>query len=179
MSIFSPTNLSFGIKCMQLLPNGLVGAFMSLDFLHKQVQRDFAAKSRYPAWVPTTLGLCRLTQAALNWIAGGAYVPAAQLLFSFQLGVAACAHMLLDDNTPTALAAPTVFFAGSLTLQYLTGAMPWPNILILHPALAAVGFPLAVFMTALSPEKACVLALSPLSWRAAALDPKHFSKRPF
>ena len=112
---------------MQLLPNGLGGAFMSLDFLHKQVQRDFAAKSRYPAWVPTTLGLCRLTQAALNWIAGGAYVPAAQLLFNFQLG---------GRNTST---IPVALF----TSLYDGGATNWPYVASLGTAYV---LPLAILI---------------------------------
>lgn len=79
---------------MQLLPNGLGGAFMSLDFLHHRVQHNINERVRLPAWLPTALGLYKLTQTALNWIAGGAYVPFAQLMFSFQLGEAAWANQV-------------------------------------------------------------------------------------
>ena len=73
------------LKCLQLLPNGLGGSMMSLDFLHGMVRKDMVPKMGFPAWFPTALGFYKLTQAALNWIAGGAYMPVAQAMMAFQV----------------------------------------------------------------------------------------------
>ena len=51
MSFVSAASLTFGLRCLQLVPNGVGGTLMSLDFLHKQVRRDFVEKMRFPAWL--------------------------------------------------------------------------------------------------------------------------------
>ena len=163
---------------MQLLPNGLGGAFMSLDFLHHRVQHNFNERVRLPAWLPTALGLYKLTQTALNWIAGGAYVPFAQLMFSFQLGEAAYANQvcigpgLTHGGFPRkgkegvglpkmALATPAIHFIGSSALLYLTAApllIPFRS-LFLHLLVAAMGFASSFFVMHISPERSSIFAI--------------------
>ena len=57
--------LYLSMKAMQLFPNALGGAMMSLDFLHGKVSSDMVPKLGFPAWFPTALGLFKLAAAAL------------------------------------------------------------------------------------------------------------------
>ena len=84
------------LKGLQLLPNGMGGAMMSLDCIHGQVRRDFKEKMGFPGWFPTVLGLFKLTQAVLNWVADGAYVPVAQGLMAFQMGGVLFTHTIAE-----------------------------------------------------------------------------------
>ena len=113
------------LRGLQCLPNGVGGVAMSLDFLHKQVQRDFVTKMGFPSWFPTALGLYKLTQLALNWVAGGAYVPYSQFMMALQLGGAAFAHVVAEKKgfTPAALGAPCFFLSTTIAIQTLHGSL--------------------------------------------------------
>lgn len=166
---FSPTNIGFGLRLLQLLPNGLGGTLMSLDFIHKQVRRDFVEKMRFPVWFPTLLGCYKLSQAALNWVAGGYYVPIAQLMMAFQLGGAAFTHAVVEGKgfAFSAQAPVLVFFSTTLTIQALGGAMPLPAVVASHACVAAIGYASGYVILALGPGGLDhAEALSPVKWRA-------------
>ena len=50
MTLLDSFSLSHTLRAMQLLPNGIGGALMSTDVLHKQVRRDFVEKLKFPVW---------------------------------------------------------------------------------------------------------------------------------
>jgi hypothetical protein len=132
------------LKGLQLLPNGMGGAMMSLDCIHGQVRRDFKEKMGFPGWFPTVLGLFKLTQAVLNWVADGAYVPVAQGLMAFQMGGVLFTHTIaekpdgksfMEKNAPAA-----VFFGTTLAIQSLHGKLDFTTALVAHLIVGALGF---------------------------------------
>ena len=158
--------LYLSMKGLQLLPNGIGGAMMSMDWLHGKVSQDMVPKLGFPAWFPTALGLFKLTQATLNWSAGGVYVPIAQYLFAMQLGGAVFVHAVVERKIPACVPCG-VFFANGLAVQVLHGSpMSLPMIVAAHSALAVLGFLMGFAVVALGGggTKAAV-ALSPVKFR--------------
>ena len=157
-----------GLKGLQLLPNGMGGLMMSLDIVHHQVRKDFVSKMGFPAWFPSALGLFKLTQAALNWVADGAYVPYAQFMLSLQLGGAVFTHTVIEGKSITRQVPPSLFFSTTIAIQHLTGKIgPLPLVLCIHSALAAIGFASGYIIFALGAgrdSKASLLE-SPVKWR--------------
>ena len=161
-------NALFGLRCLQILPNGIGGSLMVTDMLHKQVQRDFVEKMRYPWWFPTVLGAWKLSQLALDWVSGGAYIPLAQWMMAMQLGGAAFTHAVAEGKGfgPAAQGGPIMFFNTTLGIQYLYGALPWHLIVMSHLGAGVVGFALGYVVLALGPGGAShAAALSPVKWR--------------
>ena len=60
----------------------------------------------------------KLTQAALNWVAAGAYTPLAQGLFAFQLGGAAFTHTIVENKMAGNIPV-LVFFSSSIIVHSL------------------------------------------------------------
>ncbi len=156
------------LKCMQLLPNGLGGTVMISDCLHGKVRAEMVPKLGFPAWFPTVLGCYKLTQAVLNWVAGGAYTPLAQGLFAFQLGGAAFTHTIVEKKI-VGIIPVLVFFSSSVIVHSLHrgGAMAWPLVFAGHAVLAAVGFATGYLVVAMGDggrKAAGALPLSPVKW---------------
>ena len=114
---------------------------MILDVIHKQVSADFVGKLGFPWWFAPSLGLYKLTQFALNWIAGGTYAPIAQLMMSFQLGGACFTHAIAEGKGfgIAAHVPAIVFFSTTIGIQWLAGALPLVVIVPLHSALLGLG----------------------------------------
>ena len=161
------SSLYLGLKGMQLLPNGLGGLAMSTDIIHGQVRKDFVEKMGFPWWFPTTLGCFKLTQAALNWIANGAYVPYAQLLMAFQLGGVAFTHGVIEGKSFLAGQIPTtIFFSSTVGIQLLHGSIKeLPIVLGVHGVCVAAGFGMGYIIFALGAGKHTKAPLSPVKWR--------------
>jgi hypothetical protein len=158
--------LYLSMKAMQLFPNALGGAMMSLDFLHGKVSSDMVPKLGFPAWFPTALGLFKLTQATLNWYASGLYTPIAQFLFAAQLGGAVFTHAVIEEKLAGCVPC-AVFFANGVAVHVLHGSpMSLPMIVAAHSALAVVGFVMGFVVVALGRggSKAAI-ALSPVKFR--------------
>jgi hypothetical protein len=115
MSISMPT-LLFGIKCAQLLPNGLGGVIMITDGLHGMVSADMVPKLGFPAWFPTAVGAFKLSQLAMNWTNDGEFTHIAQLMMAFQLGGATYLHIVVEGKV---LAAGSCAVFGILTAAAL------------------------------------------------------------
>ena len=132
-------SLKTSLKLAQLLPNGLGGAIMATDCLHGQVKRDMVTKLRYPAWFPTALGLWKLCQASLNWVAAGAYTPVAQAMMAVQLGGACYTHAVVEGK-PREVAGCVVFSLVTLGAQVAHGRLGIGGALALHAALGLLGW---------------------------------------
>ena len=159
--------LYLSMKSMQLLPNGLGGTMMAFDWLHGKVSEDMVPKLGFPAWFPTALGLFKLMQASLNWIAGGKYVPIAQYLFAFQLGGAIFAHAIIEKKLPSCVPC-AVFFANGLAVHVLHGsAMSLPMVVVSHTLLAILGFLMGFVIVGLGSGAKKAVALSPVKFRKA------------
>lgn len=158
------------LKGMQVLPNGVGGVAMSLDCIHGQVSRDMVQKMGFPRWFPTALGCYKLAQLALNWVADGAYMPLSQIMFAFQLGGAAFAHIVAEkpDGKPlVAKVAPVgIFFSTTVAIQTMSGS---PSVglaatIALHGFIAALGFLSGYVILALGPGTNKAIAMSPVKW---------------
>jgi hypothetical protein len=160
-------SIYMALKAIQLLPNGIGGCVMSTDIIHGQVRPDFVQKMGYPPWFPTVLGLFKLTQAALNWVAGGAYVPYSQFLMAFQLGGASFTHAVIEGKSFLQSQIPgAIFFASTVALQILHGSIKeLPLVLGLHGVLASAGFGTGYVIFALGAGKFTKAPLSPVKWR--------------
>ena len=155
------------LRGVQCLPNGIGGVIMSLDCVHGQVRRDFVSKFGFPPWFPTALGLFKLTQLALNWIAGGQYVHVSQALFALQLGGAAFTHMVVEKPNPgiKGVLPVLVFFSTSVVVQTLNKKIGGlAMVLVIHLALSACGFIAGYGMLALGSGSSAAVAMSPVKW---------------
>ena len=104
--------LLFGIKCAQILPNGLGGLAMVTDGLHGKVSGDMVPRLGFPSWFPTAIGAYKLSQLGMNWSNEGAFTHVAQLMMAFQLGGAAYVHIIVERKP---LAAGVCVFFSILT----------------------------------------------------------------
>ena len=141
---------------------------MMLDWLHGMVRRDFVAKFGFPFWFPTTLGLYKLAQLALNWVDGGAYIHISQLLFAFQLGGVVFTHAVVEKPSPgiKGFVPAAVFFSTTLAVQTLNGKLGGlPMVLAAHLALAVCGYATGFAILALGSGSSAAVAMSPVKWR--------------
>ena len=110
-----------------------------------------------------------LIPQTLNWFAGGAYTPIAQMLFAFQLGGALFTHIIAekpDDQPMAAKVAPVgVFFTTSVAVQALHGAYSLAATLALHLSLVLAGFAAGYVVLALGSGTEKAIAMSPVKWR--------------
>ena len=158
MSMELPSVLT-ACKLLQVLPNGVGGFVMSLDFLHGMVSREFVPKFGYPPWFPTCIGLFKLSQLTMNWVAGGAYTPFAQGLMAFQLGGVVYTHRVAEAKAcgkPGAIGAAVVFSAVTATAQVQHGALGVLATIGLHAVLGALGFATGHFLSSLGRKDAGV-----------------------
>ena len=130
----------FSLKCLQALPNGLGGIFLASDVAHGLARRDFVRKMGFPAWFPSMLGCYKLTQLAMNWVAGGVYVPAAQCLMAVQLGGAAYAHVVAEGAPLSSCAGVATFAVVTTTIQVLHGSMGLSTSVAAHTVLFGLGY---------------------------------------
>ena len=156
-----------GLKSLQLLPNAGMGMFTFTNFLHGKLTTDFVDKMGYPSWFPTALGAFKLTQAALNWIAGGAYTHLAQLMMAFQLGGVAFTHGVVEGKSFLASQLPTcVFFSTSVGVQVLNGKLGLAETMVAHTALLGAGFVAGYAIVALGKGgPSAAMQMSPVKWR--------------
>lgn len=145
----------------------LLSAMMSLDGFHGMVSKDFVQKLRYPRWFATVLGAYKLTQAALNWVAGGALAPMAQAMMCVQLGGAIFTHVVAEGKgwAPQAVAGPSIFFCTTIAITSLTTDIHPPLLLFGAACLASVGYMSGYAIRWLGPGGSTAEELSPVKWR--------------